>query len=95
MTICGASERANYMAPREGQRGLANANDVSAMSFMAGVSAYGEYTAVRTDESLVQDGEALKITDIPMSGLWLLCVIGTRYANQIYRRLIRKFGVSR
>ena len=83
------------MVLMEQRRGLTNADNVSAMSFMAGVSTYGEYTAVRTDESLVQDGEALKTTDMPMSGLWLLCVIGTRYANQMYRRLIRKYDASR
>ena len=64
------------------------------MSFMAGVGTYEVFNVVCTDESLVQNGEALKTTDMPMSGFWLLCVIGTRYANQIHRRLIRKCDAS-
>ena len=83
------------MAPMEQQCGLANANDVLVMSFVVGVGTYRLFTAVHTDESLVQNGEALKTTDMPMSGLRSLCVIGTRYANQMYRRQIRKCDASR
>ena len=83
------------MASTEQRRGPANTDDVSVIIIMAGLVTYGVFTAVCTDESLVQNGEALKTMDMPMSGLWLLCVIGTRYANQMYRRLLQKCDVSR
>ena len=52
--ICGANERANYMAPTKRQHDLANAEEVSAMSIVAGAITYGVIMPVRT-KGLVRD----------------------------------------
>ena len=62
----------------------ANVDEVLAMCVVAKAGTYGVSMIVSTDESLVQNGEALKTTDMPVSRLRLLCEIGTRYAIQMH-----------
>ena len=45
-SICGANERANYMAPTKRQHDLTNADKVSMMRIVAGASTYDMRTPV-------------------------------------------------
>ena len=47
-SICGANERANYMAPTKRWHDLDNTNDISVTSIIAGASTYGVRVPVRT-----------------------------------------------